>query len=543
MAGCRTGIHRWTGVLLLLVPLSMRAQAGTVTGTVTLSDTANAAGIFVTLLDQNRTTTTPANGQFTFSNVPAGSIKLQAGKLFYCNARRDTVLSSGQTLNINLSLNRAIRDTIELHQTSRFISGITNNGNIGSLNHFVEPGDPGFTWSGQQQLFEASFMMGVDTNRVSDAARFILGLSQNNLDQDFRSLSDVVVRTMGPDSSVLLTSFDDSRSNLPPGIPSQPMGVRVLQTSYSFGNSLDNSYLIVRLALTNTSTVTLRNLLAGWYIDWDVGSNPNTNRGETLQLENTIPGFNGGNPFETEVTYQRSSTTGGIFMGIVPLSQAKFRASRIASNVREIYPDAPNRGLTEVNKYRYMAFRRDTLEYGDLGVEEDLSTIVGVGGLEASSFDSSTFTLAPGATADLGFGFVGGNDSLSFLQSVRRCQTKWVELRNPLLLVGAGDEPRELPLKPQLDAAYPNPFNPSTSIGYRVPALGHVIVKIYNVLGAEVRTLVEAERLAGTYLVEWDGTSDRGNPVSSGAYFVTMRYRPYGSGHAFLGSQKLLLLR
>lgn len=66
---------------------------------------------------------------------------------------------------------------------------------------------------------------------------------------------------------------------------------------------------------------------------------------------------------------------------------------------------------------------------------------------------------------------------------------------------------------------YPNPFNPETTIAFSVPAAGPTTLKIYNLKGQIVRTLVNDTREAGNHSVVWNGKDDNGNTVSSGMYF------------------------
>lgn len=70
---------------------------------------------------------------------------------------------------------------------------------------------------------------------------------------------------------------------------------------------------------------------------------------------------------------------------------------------------------------------------------------------------------------------------------------------------------------------YPNPFNPTTVIEYSIPVTSRVSVRIYNILGQVVRTLVDENKLAGTYSVIWDGTNNSGKPVTSGVYFYLVK--------------------
>jgi hypothetical protein len=71
-----------------------------------------------------------------------------------------------------------------------------------------------------------------------------------------------------------------------------------------------------------------------------------------------------------------------------------------------------------------------------------------------------------------------------------------------------------------LSKNFPNPFNPTTTIQYAIPAdgAGHVEMVIYNINGQKVRTLVDETKDAGYYHVMWDGRNDAGELVSSGIY-------------------------
>jgi tartrate-resistant acid phosphatase type 5 len=86
--------------------------------------------------------------------------------------------------------------------------------------------------------------------------------------------------------------------------------------------------------------------------------------------------------------------------------------------------------------------------------------------------------------------------------------------------------------KVQLMQNYPNPFNPSTEIKYTIPKSGFVTIKVYNLLGREVATLVNEEKAAGNYSVTFNGAN-----LSSGVYFYTMQEGD------FLQTKKLVLLK
>ncbi|MBN1293447.1 MAG: T9SS type A sorting domain-containing protein, partial [Candidatus Latescibacteria bacterium] len=70
---------------------------------------------------------------------------------------------------------------------------------------------------------------------------------------------------------------------------------------------------------------------------------------------------------------------------------------------------------------------------------------------------------------------------------------------------------------------FPNPFNPTTTISFTIPENGITTLKIYDILGRQVRTLVDGGYSAGTYSVVWDATDMSGNMVSAGVYFYTVK--------------------
>ncbi len=69
---------------------------------------------------------------------------------------------------------------------------------------------------------------------------------------------------------------------------------------------------------------------------------------------------------------------------------------------------------------------------------------------------------------------------------------------------------------------YPNPFNASTNLDYDLPDKADVEVRIYNILGREVRRLVDRSQQPGSYTAHWDGTDDQAQVVPSGLYFLVL---------------------
>jgi hypothetical protein len=75
----------------------------------------------------------------------------------------------------------------------------------------------------------------------------------------------------------------------------------------------------------------------------------------------------------------------------------------------------------------------------------------------------------------------------------------------------------------RLNQNYPNPFNPSTTIQYELSAASKVVLKIYDMLGQEIRMLIDEMQPAGRKAVIWDGKNNLGQTVSAGVYVYALR--------------------
>ena len=74
---------------------------------------------------------------------------------------------------------------------------------------------------------------------------------------------------------------------------------------------------------------------------------------------------------------------------------------------------------------------------------------------------------------------------------------------------------------------HPNPFNSSTQIRYRIPENGDVTLNIYNILGQQVKTLMDSNQPAGEHITDWDGKDWRSREVASGLYFCRLQVKDF----------------
>ena len=94
-----------------------------------------------------------------------------------------------------------------------------------------------------------------------------------------------------------------------------------------------------------------------------------------------------------------------------------------------------------------------------------------------------------------------------------------------------------VPIEFALQQNYPNPFNPSTQIQYALPTDANVTIAIYDLVGRQIRTLVNEQVTAGFHSTLWNATNDMGSPVSAGVYIYTI------TANDFRDVKKMILLK
>ena len=108
-----------------------------------------------------------------------------------------------------------------------------------------------------------------------------------------------------------------------------------------------------------------------------------------------------------------------------------------------------------------------------------------------------------------------------------------IVMHNRIFFSKEGDEELSfVPTELTLEQNYPNPFNPTTTINYSIPVAGSVELKIYDVLGNEVATLVNENKAPGNYSTDFNASS-----LASGIYIYTLR------ANNFVQTKKMLLMK
>ncbi|MCH7732063.1 MAG: T9SS type A sorting domain-containing protein [Candidatus Marinimicrobia bacterium] len=140
---------------------------------------------------------------------------------------------------------------------------------------------------------------------------------------------------------------------------------------------------------------------------------------------------------------------------------------------------------------------------------------------------SEAFPLHSGETTYFSMAIVFGEDLDDLLVNAGNIPSQFLELDNKDIL----------PDKVQLYQNYPNPFNPITTIRYQLPQENHVSLKIYDIMGREVRNLFDQKVAVGNHQILWNSRNNNGKTVASGIYICQLKV---GDNLKF---QKMVLLK
>jgi hypothetical protein len=138
---------------------------------------------------------------------------------------------------------------------------------------------------------------------------------------------------------------------------------------------------------------------------------------------------------------------------------------------------------------------------------------------------------------DLGVGTSGMNDVRDFSVNANHGDLTGDAFISNGLPTDIDENNSIIPNEFALNQNYPNPFNPSTTISFQLPEASNVILTIHNILGEQVRTLIQGEQSAGVKQVVWDGKNEQGISASSGIYFYRIKTS------SFAETKKMMLMK
>ena len=159
------------------------------------------------------------------------------------------------------------------------------------------------------------------------------------------------------------------------------------------------------------------------------------------------------------------------------------------------------------------------------------SSISSYQGFNAEQLNLKLQTVMVSSPATVIYAYIGDREK----SIAANCRT--IHDYTNIVLTGIQDDNKKLiPKTFALLQNYPNPFNPTTVINYELPVNSHIILKIYDILGREVFTLVNEEKTAGYYEASFNGAN-----LTSGVYIY--RLIAQGNGTKFSSIKKMMLVK
>lgn len=190
------------------------------------------------------------------------------------------------------------------------------------------------------------------------------------------------------------------------------------------------------------------------------------------------------------------------------VSEGGESAYKLIKNKDEVYPEAG--GFSDEEKLICLSGGiRNTVP----DEPEDYSHVLGTGPVD----------LAPDDTVLVGYAVVGGKGLAELQENAAAAQARWRALFETS---GAEPDPPGAPLAFRLEANFPNPFNPETTVRYSVAERGPVRISVTDVRGREIARLVDTVQGPGRYEARWNGTTQHG-PAPSGVYILRMTAGDY----------------
>jgi subtilisin family serine protease len=408
------------------------------------------------------------------------------------------------------------------HDVGNFIFSLSNFGQYGLGDSSFNPlGGKGWVYprDGKDNLYEAALLIGTAPDRISDGARGEDGKAPH---QDFLACLDgeLSIRTPG------MISDQDGFCRFSDRGAENPLGVDIVQRSFAYANPTNDDFLILQYIIRNIGADMIQDAFVGLFFDWDISlRSPDDDR---IGYDSLL-----------SLYYQFDPRT-QIHASIVPLTGDNFSSLQI-DNAQWLYD-----GFSDLEKYQFLSGQVPRSLNGEFiarvqnGLEEwgeaDWSQLVSCG----------PFDLSPQESTVVAFAIVGGTGLDELMTNMVSAQTKYDCMCTNM---EEEDEEVSLPERFSLFQNYPNPFNPATTIAFELRAQSQALastvppggdeealapqreqaskvfasLKIYNIRGRLVKTLIEDELTPGRYQVTWDGTNGSGEKVASGVYLYRLK--------------------
>jgi subtilisin family serine protease len=396
-----------------------------------------------------------------------------------------------------------INPSYRTHDNGKIIATVTNKGGLGFSDYKNKLKGKGFKYlSGNNLLNEGALLYGTSPNKLVDGVR--IKEEQSN---DFKVLKSISLkRNNSINEGYSLINDDNAKES--------KLGILTHFYSYSFNPAPDDSYIILHFVVENTTQAEIQNLFLGYFLDWNLSP---------TDYYSDSTAFNQSEKF----AYAFNKKQNGTVVGAALLSSQSLSYMGINNNWRVgevIFED----GFDDGEKWY-------SISNGivNSGVNGDVSFIVSGGPVNILPKEKEKFTFVIAAASN--------KEELRYV--IRKSRDKYNSF---ISSVAANDQP--IPYNNILHQNYPNPFNPSTVISYQLSEVGFVILRVYDILGREVATLVNEFKTPGLYNSEFsirqtNGGQVRNNQLSSGVYFYRLQVFSLDGNGEYVQTKKMVLLK
>ena len=399
----------------------------------------------------------------------------------------------------------SINPTYEIQTTENLSITFTSSGSIGFDDYPTNLKGNGLRYKdGPNILFESSLIYGTSLSSIENCARNADG----DKDLDFSVVTPIKVNKNGDIADKEgYAVFNDAIAS------PKSLGIETEFFTYSFSDNSD--YMIVRYALTNKTNVNIENFYIGQYWDFDIDD---TSYDDDMVAYNIEKDFgyaydNDGDPLSTHIGLAVLSEDTKNFFAMNDKGQGN--------------PTISWDGFTDTEKWTSLTSGKTFSSTGP----NDISLVISAG----------PATLYPNIKKNFDFLIAAGDDLEKLTQTVITAKQKYNDV---LTTISYSNE--IIPENFELFQNYPNPFNPTTKIKYTVPANSNeyiksnkldlnrntVTLKVYDILGKEIKTLVNQKQNPGIYEINFDALN-----LTSGVYFYKL------TSGSFSSIKKMILLR
>lgn len=354
---------------------------------------------------------------------------------------------------------------------------ITNTGNFGYVNTGKEsrasscpPTEDesrgiGMYYKGRPLLHEGGLLLGKDASHVLSTVRGSSSFFKQDRDLSQRPGSIIRVLRDGDAQRGRVELVDTHARN--------PIGLHIIQDSFSSSTVVDGDYIIMRYEIVNRSSADIENMFAGLWIDWDLGSDETKDSFDFD--ENRDMGF------------VRSNSESDPVSSIYVLDQAYSSVNHYAGDVRnEVSSGAFGRLLTREAKWNVLsgAWQRKYL------FTADIIQITSVGPIQ----------IAAGDTVTIAFALVVGDNVEDLRINADRALAKY-QGRVPI----SAEKTAPIPDWITIGEVFPNPITDQAMFPYKLfHNNAHVEVEVYDLLGRKLSHLLSARKQAGEHTLTWN---------------------------------------